>query len=297
MAKKDKRNKKDNLNLINMTDAEIRAAKEEIRSITEKRIKRDKRERALRLGVLIILLFLIIMYVILRILFLQGAFTISLDQDFAKKSGIIIFESMEDQDTRRVLEVEKLDTMDNIDETWIPQDIDTRGEGSHNGKNPDYIAYTFYVANRGIETLSYWYSIFIDDVIRDVDRAIRIKVYMNGEPTTYAKLANNGEPEPDTTPFYSDDMVLVEQRKDLKKDEIDRITLVIWIHGPDPDCVDALIGGEMKMHMEITEQQIYGGKSVVRPQWTLEGNQGLDINQQSIDKKKEDTEESAQTEE
>lgn len=60
--------------------------------------------------------------------------------------------------------------------------------------------------------------------------------------------------------------------------------------GPDPDCVDALIGGEMKMHMEITEEQKKDGKPTVQPGWTQEGNQGLDINQKVIDKKKEEKE-------
>lgn len=226
--KKEKKNKKGKLDIANMTDIEIKAEKDRIKSEAEKRLKSKKRERSLRMGLLIILLFLIIVYVILRILFLQGAFTISLDQNFAKKSGVIIFERMAEQDTRRVLKVDKLDFMDNIDETWIPKDIDKIGEGTHNGEN--YIAYTFYVANRGIDTVNYWYSILIDDVIRDVDRAIRVKVYMNGVPTTYAKLAYNGEPEPETKPFYSDDLVLVEPRYNFKPDEIDRITLVIWIH-------------------------------------------------------------------
>ncbi len=286
MAKKEKKNKKEKLNISHMTDIEIKAEKDRIKSETEKRIRSKKRERSLKLGFLIILLFLIIMYVILRILFLQGAFTISLDQNFAKKSGVIIFERMSDQESRRVLKVDKLNFMDNIDEPWIPRDIDKQGEGTHNGQN--YIAYTFYVANRGIDTVNYWYAIFIDDVIRDVDRAIRVKVYLNGNETTYAKLASNGLPEPGTKAFYSDDMVLVEPRKDFKKDEIDRITLVIWIHGPDPDCVDALIGGEMKMHMEITEEQIEDGKAAVEPEWVYKGNQGIDINQKAIDEKKEE---------
>lgn len=230
MAKKDKKEKKNKnkLDIANMTDIEIKAEKERIKSETEKRIRAKKRERSLRLGLLIILLFLIIVYVILRILFLQGAFTISLDQNFAKKSGVIIFERMADQETRRVLKAAKLDFMDNIAEEWIPQDIDKRGEGSHNGEN--YIAYTFYVANRGVDTVNYWYSIIIDDVIRDVDRAIRVKVYLNGNPTTYAKLGYNGQPEPGTKPFYSDELVLVEPRHNFRPDEIDRITLVIWIH-------------------------------------------------------------------
>lgn len=283
MAKKDKKQK---LDFANMTDAEIKAEKDKIKSEAEKRIKSKKRERALKMGLLIILLFLIILYVILRVLFLQGAFTISLDQNFAKKSGVIIFERMDDQETRRVLNAKKLEFMDNIDETWIPEQIDKMGEGTHNGEN--YIAYTFYVANRGVDTVNYWYSILIDDVIRDVDRAIRIKVYVNGRPTTYAKMGSNGQPEPGTKSFYSTDIALVEPRYNFKPDEIDRITLVIWIHGPDPDCVDSLIGGEMKMHMEITEEQKKDGKPTVQPGWTQEGNQGLDINQKVIDKKREE---------
>lgn len=286
MAKKEKKDKK--LNISHMTDIEIKAEKDRIKSETERRIRSKKREKSLKLGVLIILLFLIIIYVILRILFLQGAFTISLDQNFAKKSGVIIFERMDEQDSRRVLKVDKLNYMDNIDELWIPSDIDKQGEGTHNGQN--YIAYTFYVANKGIDTVNYWYSILIDDVIRDVDRAIRIKVYLNGNPTTYAKAAWGGSPEPGTQAFYSDDLVLVESRKNFRPDEIDRITLVIWIHGPDPDCVDALIGGEMKMHMEITEEQIDTGKSSVQPEWVNRGNQGIDINQKAIDEKKEEEE-------
>lgn len=286
MAKEDKKNKKERLNISHMTDKEIKAEKDLIKSEIEKRIKSKKRERALKLGVLIILLFLIIIYVILRILFLQGAFTISLDQNFAKKSGVIIFEKMDEQDSRRVLKVDKLNFMDNIDEPWIPSDIDKQGEGTHNGQN--YIAYTFYIANKGIDTVNYWYSILIDDVIKDVDRAIRVKVYLNGNETTYAKAATYGGAEPGTKEFYSDDMVLVEPRKDFKPDEIDRITLVVWIHGPDPDCVDSLIGGEMKMHMEITEEQIEDGKPAVQPDWVYKGNQGIDINQKAIDEKKEE---------
>ena len=33
-------------------------------------------------------------------------------------------------------------------------------------------------------------------------------------------------------------------------------TIVIYLEGDDPDCIDSLIGGEMKMHMDITEEHI-----------------------------------------
>ena len=50
--------------------------------------------------------------------------------------------------------------------------------------------------------------------------------------------------------------VLLEHRTDFKPGEIDKFTIVIYLEGDDPDCIDALIGGDMKMHMDITEEHI-----------------------------------------
>jgi len=49
MAKKEKKNKKDKLDIANMTDIEIKAEKDRIKSEAEKRIRSKKRERSLRL--------------------------------------------------------------------------------------------------------------------------------------------------------------------------------------------------------------------------------------------------------
>jgi hypothetical protein len=38
--------------------------------------------------------------------------------------------------------------------------------------------------------------------------------------------------------------------------DIDRITIVVWIEGSDPECINSLIGGHLKMHMDITEEHI-----------------------------------------
>ena len=45
-------------------------------------------------------------------------------------------------------------------------------------------------------------------------------------------------------------------REDFNEGDRDKFTIVIWIEGDDPDCIDYLIGGQMKMHMEITEEHI-----------------------------------------
>ena len=54
----------------------------------------------------------------------------------------------------------------------------TKKTDGHNGEN--YIAYTFYLENLGDETIHYWYRIYVDDVVKNVDKAIRVAVYLNG---------------------------------------------------------------------------------------------------------------------
>ena len=217
--------------------------------------ERDKKIRIVKIAILIMALFLIIIYFILRVFLETGDFTISLDQEFAKSEGIIMYENSSNKIDRRILKAQKVEFMDNISVKWLPQDIDKTGEGAHNGDN--YLAYTFYLENKGAETVNYWYEVKIDEVIKNVDEAVRIAIYRNGERTIYAKPnSRTGEAEDGTTKFYSASSVCVEPRRDFKPGDIDRFTIVIFIEGDDPECQDNLIGGEMKMHMDITQERI-----------------------------------------
>ena len=38
--------------------------------------------------------------------------------------------------------------------------------------------------------------------------------------------------------------------------KVDKVTVVIWLEGDDPECVNAILGGEMKMHMNIIEEHV-----------------------------------------
>ena len=222
---------------------------------SEKLKRREKNIRIIKLGLLIIALFLIIIYFLLRLFYEGGAFTVALDDELARKSGLVMYERLSEKDEKKILKVEQLEFVDNISINWLPTDIDTQGEGTHNGEN--YIAYTFYIENKGADTINYWYTILVDDVVKNVDRAIRVMVFRNGEKEVYAKAnERTGQAETGTIAFKNDLTVLEKQRKDFKSGDIDRFTIVIWIEGDDPDCVDALIGGMMKMHMDITEEHI-----------------------------------------
>ena len=90
--------------------------------------------------------------------------------------------------------------------------------------------------------------------------AVRVKVYKNSIPTTYAKLAADGTPEPGTTPFEGGKKVLSELSEDLAPGEITKYTIVIWLEGNDPECLDNIKGGSVKMSLmfsvvEDTETQ------------------------------------------
>ena len=222
--------------------------------VTAKKVKRRKQSsRLVRLSLLLLLLLLIVVYIILQIIYNEGRFTITLDSNKTLESGIAIYEKKDHTQARRVLEATPIKFMDNISYKWLPENIDKEAEGSHNGKN--YIAYTFYIENKGKDIINYWYSIVIDDVIKNVDEAARVMVYLNGDKKVYAKKnAYTNEPEKDTIPFYSKKQAVLEERKDFKPNDVDKYTIVIWLEGDDPDCIDNILGGEIKMHMEIREE-------------------------------------------
>ena len=222
--------------------------------------KRKRRSRVIKLALLLLLLFLTVIYILLRVIYNGGRFTITLESNDTLKSGLAMFESLNNSQGKRKLEATPIRSMDNISYKWIPENIDTEADGSHNGKN--YIAYSFYVENQGTEVLNYWYEVAIDNIIKGVDDAVRIRIYRNGKQITYAKKNPiDNTPEEGTTPFREDveskeNIVILEQVKDFKPNDLDRYTIVIWLEGDDPDCVDAIIGGELKMHMKFTEEHI-----------------------------------------
>lgn len=228
--------------------------------VTADKVKdRKRRVRIVRRALLILLVFLILLYVILDVIYSEGKFTVTLDSNKSLESGLAIFDSLNNSHGKRKLEATPIKFMDNISYKWLPPDVDTVGEGSHNGKN--YIAYTFFIENQGSEVLQYHYEVIVDDVIKNVDEAIRIRIYRNGEYKTYAKRNHiDNQPEVGTDPFVSikesPDTIILEKVDDFMPDTLDRFTVVVWLEGDDPDCTDALIGGELKMHMVITEEHI-----------------------------------------
>ena len=215
--------------------------------------KRKVRARKYQIIIIISIILLMSLFIVLSLAYNGGSFTVTLDPNFRLESGLAIYTEKEVHKHVRKLYAEELKFMDNISIDWLPDNIKDFTGGSHNGDN--YIAYTFYIDNQGVEIQDYWYKVMIEDVIKNVDEAIRIMIVLNDTETVYAK-ANplTGEAENGTKVFYKNDIPVLESRPKLKPGEIDKMTVVIWLEGDDPECVDNLLGGEIKISMNITDE-------------------------------------------
>lgn len=217
--------------------------------------KRKKLLRYLKFATVATFTGMFSMFTVLNLVYNGGKFSINIDEELAEEKGVILYEDSISKQGVRKLYAKDLEYMDNISINWIPENIDTEKDGSHNGTN--YIAYTFYLENRGKEKVNYWYTVFIDDVIKGVDEAIRIMIYKNGKKTIYAKVNPDTEKEePGTKKFHSKDIAVLEKSVGFKPGDIDKFTIVVFIEGDDPECINQIIGGEVKLHMEITAEKV-----------------------------------------
>ena len=178
----------------------------------------------------------------------MGNFTINLNRLELYRKGISIADNGNFDGATARLVANTVQDATNISIDDIPTDVDDV-DGGHNGKN--YMAYTYYVRNAGKEGLGYIASITLDSCAKGAEKAVRIAVYQNGERIVYAAPADDGGTEDGCENFLSDKIVCQYENKDFLVGNVDRYTIVIWMEGDDPDCVDAIIGGSVQFSMSI----------------------------------------------
>ncbi len=208
--------------------------------------------RVIKMGLLILLLFFSLLYLVLYVVNSNGYFTIKLDKNLKAERHILLSSDSEFSAETVEIKVKGLEYMDNITESWIPMDEVIKKEGDNSSDN--YIAYTYFIKNDGEQKTDYKSKIVIESVIKNVDDAVRVVVFTNGEKKVYAKKAKNGKEEPNTIAFLSNHLIMEQERNGLEPGQIDRYTILVWLEGKDPECIDDIIGGEMKMSMVITEK-------------------------------------------
>lgn len=237
----------------------------------------------------LLLLFLAIFFGCVTYANQAGRFTVNLDPDAIDKYGISLCESYDEAyglgayangaggagaggadangedggnyESGVLIRGTAVENMDNITEEWLPEDIDSANHsGSHNGdadKNGeiDHIAYTFYLRNTGREDAEYNASIDVLSTSLGADEAIRVKVYRNGKAVTYGKKPVEGTENNQYAKFGIDKFFVKDNKvmdiniSDFKSGTVDKYTVVLWLEGWDPECVDDIMGGEVKLSM------------------------------------------------
>lgn len=215
---------------------------------TAKEVRTYRVQKRILTALLICLLLItLLMYGIAALYRKTGSFTVRLDKYDMTKYGLTLSESRDMLHNNSYLNAKIVEQITNIAGETIPDNVDMI-DGVHNGAN--HIAYTFYLQNAGEVSIAYDYQVMISNITQSLDEAIRIRLYTNGEPTTYAKTqSDGGGAEPGTTEFYSANIVARGRVEDFEPGEITKYTVVIWIEGNDPDCIDWLIGGQLKVDM------------------------------------------------
>ena len=167
---------------------------------TAKEVKSYQTQKHILLAALGLLVILVTILYIIAILYKRtGSFTVHLDKYDMTRNCLTLSESRVMDYRTSQLDANIKEDMTNISGSSIPKDVDMI-DGEHNGDN--YIAYTYYMENSSQVPVSYEYSLKISNVTQDLDEAIRIRLYVNGLPTTYAKTRSDGSgAEPGTEEF------------------------------------------------------------------------------------------------
>lgn len=201
-----------------------------------------------RLALLGLLLVVCVLFIVAFMQEKMGNFTINLNRLELYRKGISIADTGTFEDATARLTADAVVDATNISIDDIPEDVDSL-EGSHNGKN--YMAYTYYIRNAGKEDLGYVARVNIDSCAKGAEKAVRVAVWRNGKRIVYAAPASDGLPEDGCENFESDDLVCSYTEDNFLVGNVDKYTIVIWMEGDDPDCVDSIIGGSVQFSMSI----------------------------------------------
>ena len=205
--------------------------------------------RVLPIAMSIAVVTLALVYTITTMYTKFGSFTVTVNKYDNVAHALTLSETPDFKDMTSRLNAASSQEITNISVTTLPLDLD-KINGSHNGDN--YMAYTFYCRNAGTEAVTYEYELFIANMTLEIEDAVRIRLYVNGEYEDYAKTRNEGQgAEPGTTEFLTEETIL---RKELHltPGEYTKFTIVVWLEGDDPECVDTILGGVFKIDMNMS---------------------------------------------
>ncbi len=189
-----------------------------------------------------------------------GNFVISIDSA-ALRRGIILSEDSSFSVTSTRLMTEPINEARDMTFTWLKLEEVQQTYGNHTDVDYDYVAFTFFIMNNGLETVDITYHIRITDVFNNLDAAIRVLVIEDGVKTMYQKpdepdhegnLPYYPETMPTTMNFLSETIVMRRLVSNFQPQQVKKFSVLVWIEGYDPDTSDEILGGMIRLQMNFS---------------------------------------------
>ena len=185
----------------------------------------------------------------------SGNFVMSIDYD-AYNRGIILSSDEDFTNPSPRLMTDPIEDARDMTYSWLKLDEVQNTDGNFVDPDYDYVAYTFYLRNDGLETVDITYHIRMTEIQNGLDEAIRILVIEDGVENMYQKLdkleAGEDPPYypsvmPKTKLFVSDSIVARENFVKFEPGQIKKFSVIMWLEGYDPDTTDEVLGGRIKL--------------------------------------------------
>ncbi|MBQ9468200.1 MAG: hypothetical protein IJU52_04250 [Clostridia bacterium] len=219
----------------------------------------------------ILALLIVIVYIITVLYNKYGSFTVMVNKYDGAEYGLTLSENRDFFNRTSRLNSKASEEITNICGYNLPENFDTDVGGVKHHDGDDFVAYTFFVMNAGTKIIDVDYQMIIVNMTKDIEEAVRVRVYIDGVKTDYARprltprrdsqgnVIYNSKGEPDFKEehicdemFYSDHVVLEGLWEQYQPGAIKRVTVVIWLEGDDDQCKDNIIGGEFKVDMNFS---------------------------------------------
>lgn len=119
-------------------------------------------------------------------------------------------------------------------------------------------AYTFYILNDNKEALDVEITLSYSNVTRDLDKAIRVMTMSSHAARNNVYQVPDdvetdyGATYPVVNPFLSTEECYKEVVLGVEPEEYVKYTVLFWLEGNDPDCIDSILGGTIKFSLKIS---------------------------------------------
>ena len=200
----------------------------------------------------------------------SGNFVMSVDED-AFKRGIAISDSSTFETMNRWLTA---DPVEDVRDTTL-QHIDLfeiiNAEGAYKETRSNYLAYTFFLRNVGSETTPVDYEVVITNQSKNIAEAIRVMIIVDGQVAYDAQGIRYIECESKTmyqapdkhdivykdylqdfTLFKTTDIICSERIFDIRPEQTKKISVIMWLEGEDPECIETLASAKIKITMNLS---------------------------------------------